>query len=81
MRNANSQNIKPTMKALTLSAMSSIPFAVKTTFAPAFKSFSMRSFVISASLKKDSNLCFIMVQSIIQLNNEYHCSNWKSSEP
>lgn len=33
--------------------MSSIPFAVNTTFAPALRSFSMRSFVMSASLEKE----------------------------
>lgn len=32
--------------------MSSIPLVVKTTFAPALISFSMRSFVMSASLKR-----------------------------
>lgn len=35
----------------TLSAMSSIPLVVNITFAPALKSFSIRSFVMSASLQ------------------------------
>ena len=43
-----------TMQELTFSAMSSIPFAVKTTLAPALRSFSMRSFVMSASLWEKS---------------------------
>lgn len=38
-------------KKLALSAISSMPFVVRMTFAPAFKSFSMRSFVMSASLQ------------------------------
>lgn len=38
------------LKKVTLSAMSSIPFVVNTTLAPAFSSFSMFSFVMSDSL-------------------------------
>ena len=40
------------MSKHALSDISSIPFVVRTTLAPAFKSFSIRSFVMSDSLQK-----------------------------
>jgi len=43
--------IKRVPQKHTLSAMSSIPLVVRTTLAPAFNSFSIRSLVISASLQ------------------------------